>query len=190
MQSIRRHLALPNPRFVCTDAYDHGEWEVPLSNKAGGPAGCRALAKLRRIAGPAFVTLSPLYEQFNGLVFHCHGETAGLCVAPAADLEELNRDWRSWLVHEDPDQLYEFQRDGFAFATIEASANYFVVHRGQIYYSDHDGGDDELWGENLEAFFDRALSDPVRFLSDAGYYTRYDDGETDVQWIPRVFVHD
>ena len=79
---------------------------------------------------------------------------------------------------------------GLAFATIATSANYFVVYNGKIYYSDHDGGDDRVWGENLELFFQRALSDPAQFLSDAGCYTRYSDGRTDRQFIPESFVHD
>jgi hypothetical protein len=190
MRSIREHLALQNPRFVCKDAYEVGELELPLSNESGPPAGPRKLDALRDLAGPAFATLAPLYEEFDGLVFHINGETAGLLVAPIDELEELNREWREWFTDVAPADLYEFQRHGFAFATIVASANYFIVHQGRIYYSGHDGGDDALWGENLEGFFLRALSDPARFLWDAGCYTRYSDGETEAQLIPERFVHD
>ncbi len=190
MRAIREHLALQNPRFVCKDAYEVGELSVPLSNDVGAPASRLQLEQLRELAGPAFDTLAPLYEAFNGLGFHVNADTAGLFVAPIEQLAELNRDWREWFSDIAPADLYEFQRHGFAFATIVASANYFVVFRGRIYYSDHDGGDDAVWGEDLERFFSRALSDPPRFLYEAGCYTRYSDGETDAQLIPERFVHD
>jgi hypothetical protein len=47
-----------------------------------------------------------------------------------------------------------------------------------------------VWGENLDAFFTRALADPVKFLDAAGSYTRYFDGKTDRQYIPETFLHD
>lgn len=190
MKSIREHLALPNPRFVCKAPSGLEEFEVPLANEAGQPASPQQLALLEQLAGPAFATLRPLYEAFDGLLLHHHGETAGLFVFPIEELAERNDEWRQWFTALDPSELYEFQRSGFAFATIVASGNYFVAHEGRIYYSGHDDGDDAVWGENVEAFFQRALSDPAGFLTEAGCYTRYSDGVTDDQLIPERFLHD
>jgi hypothetical protein len=134
--------------------------------------------------------LAPLYEMFNGACFHVNDETAGLVIAPIDRLRKLNSEWREWFAHLEPHELYDFQRAGFAFATIAASGNYFVIHHGQVYYSDHDGGDDSIWGRSLEEFFGRAFSDPACFLYEAGCHTRYSNGETDRQFIPKSFIHD
>jgi len=190
VQSILDHLALPKPRFLCNDAYGSVELEVPLSNKVGRPASKRQLAALRELAGPSFATLAPLYATCNGLQLHRHGATAGLCVFAIAELAQRNREWRAWFADREPSELYEFQRAGFAFATVEGSGNYFVAHEGRIHYSDHDGDDDAVWGEGVEDFFRRALSDPARFLREAGCYTRYSDRRTDTQFLPERFLHD
>jgi len=190
MQAIKSHLALQHPRFICKDTSEKQELTVALSNEVGRPATQHQLERLRQFAGNEFDALAPLYTQFNGLAFHLNGETAGLWVATIDDLQRLNLEWREWFVDLDPAELYAFQREGVAFATIAASGNYFVVHGGRVFYSDHDGGDDAVWGESLERFFVRALSDPARFLHDAGCYTRYSDGKTDSQFIPESFAHD
>ena len=190
MQSIREHLALPNPRFVCKAPYEFEEFEVPLANEAGQPASLDQLAMLEQLGGPAFATLKPLYEAFDGLLLHHHGDTVGLFVFPIEELAERNGDWRQWLADREPAKLYVFQRSGFAFATIVASGNYFVAHEGRIYYSGHDGGNDAVWGDGVEDFFQRALSDPAGSLTEADCYTRYSDGVTDDQLIPERFLHD
>jgi len=190
MRIIKEHLSLKNPRFRCRDTAEHYELIVPLSHAAGSPAKRTELDELRRVAGSEAEWLLPFYSEFNGIIFHRHGDTAGLIVASIDKLETLNNEWREWFQDMEPEDLYDFQREGLAFASIAASANFFVVHEGTVYYSDHDGGDDRVWGENLELFFERALSDPARFLSDAGCYTRYFDGSTDRQFIPESFMHD
>ncbi len=190
VQSILDHLALPKPRFLCNDAYGSEQLVVRLSNKVGRPASKRQLAALMHLAGPSFATLAPLYATCNGLELHRHGATAGLCVFAIAELAQRNLEWRAWFADREPSELYEFQRAGFAFATVEGSGNYFVAHAGRIHYSDHDGDDDAVWGEGVEDFFRRALSDPARFLREAGCYTRYSDRRTDTQFLPKRFLHD
>lgn len=190
MISIKEHLALVNPRFLCTDAYGEGLLEVPLASIAGRPARSRQLDLLRVMAGSEFPSLEALYRDFDGLTFHMNGDTAGLCVAPIKGLKSLNRSWRIWFSSIDSAELYDFQRSGFAFATIDASGNYFVVHGGRVYYSRHDDDDDDVWGESVEDFFRLALQDPANFLKRAGCYTRYSDGSSDTQWMPAEFVHD
>lgn len=189
MQAIKEHTALARPRFICRDIGETAELVVELKNSLGPPATAEALATLETLAGSASPILRPLYEQYDGLVFHEHGGTAALVVAEIGKLHETNAEWREWFEGWPDDRLYEYQRDGFAFATIERSGNYFVLFKECIFYSDHDGGDDTPWAESLEAFFARALGDPVRLLSDAGSYTRYSDGLTDKQYIPVRFEY-
>ncbi len=189
MDVIREHLALPSPRFRCHDVDQSAELTVELRNAQGRPATAKQLVQLARISGDAYPTLLPLYKGFDGLVFHAHGDTAGLAVASIRELKELNTDWRAWFDDAPVENLYDYQRHGFAFATVLHSGNYFVAYRGSIYYSDHDDASGSPWAVSLEDFFERALRDPVRFLDDAGCYTRYSDGQSDKQYIPISFEH-
>ena len=189
MRAIKEHTALLGPRFICRDVDKTTELVVELNNSLGSPATAEALAHLKRLAGSAYSILLPLYEQYDGVVFHEHAGIAGLVVATISELHEFNAEWRDWFEGVSDDELYDYQRDGFAFATIEGSGNYFVVSRGRIYYSDHDGGDDTPWADDLEGFFARALGDPAQFLDEVGCYTRYSDGVTDKQFIPVRFEH-
>jgi hypothetical protein len=186
MKTILTHLALKNPRFRCRA--DEHELVVKLRSHAGAPATARQLSSLEALAGNELRHLKPLYELANGLVFHRHRKTAGLIVARVNQLRAFAADWKeSFFVGEH--ELHPFQRKGVAFATIAESGNYFVIYGGKVYYSDHDGGDDQVWGKSLSAFFERALGNPARFLYDAGCFTRYSDGKTKRQFIPEEFLH-
>jgi hypothetical protein len=143
---------------------------VNLMSTAGKPAMARELKTLQKRAGKEYAVLEPLYREFNGVTLHAHGETSGLTGA-VKELPNFGSDAKVSFFEDEAD-LYPFQREGVPFATIATSGNYFVVHKGKVYYSDHDGGDDSVWGKDLEAFFTRALRDPATFLNDAGCYTR------------------
>jgi hypothetical protein len=189
MHALLTHLALRNPRFRCRDVSKEHHLTVNLSSSAGKPATPRELDALRAIAGAQYALLEPLYRHFNGLALHGHRDTFGLVVAPIEQLAEFASDWKDSFYVDEPD-LYPFQRRGIAFATIANSGNYFAAHDGKIYYDDHDGGDDTVWGNDLESFFERAVREPAKFLYDAGCYTRYFDGKTDRQFLPEEFLHD
>jgi hypothetical protein len=189
MDVIRQHIALTRPRFRCRDVDETTLITVDLQHGQGRPASAKQLARLAQLSGDAYATLVPLYRENDGLIFHAHGDTAGLVVATIRELKKLNADWRKWFKDVPVEELYDYQRHGFAFATIHQSGNYFVAYQGRIYYSDHDDAPAEPWSANLTAFFERALGDPVRFLEDAGCYTRYSDGRTDKQFIPISFEH-
>lgn len=189
MKALQDHLALDNPRFHCRDTSGEHSLVVSLTSAVGAPASAQQLGALRRLAGSEYGFLEPLYRRFNGVWLHGHGDTWGLVVAPIAELRKLAAACREAFYVGDAD-LYPFQREGVPFATIFESGNYFICHHGKVYYSDHDGGDDSVWGASLEAFFARALADPPKFLLDVGCYTRYSDGKSERQFIPERFVHD
>jgi hypothetical protein len=189
METLRIHLALKNPRFECWDHDKKHSITVKLRSAVGKPSTVRELKTLQKLAGKEYAVLEPLYREFNGLTLYMHRKTAGLAVAPIKELPAFAADCKT-LLFGDEAELYPFQREGVPFATIVESGNYFVLHEGKVYYSDHDGGDDSVWSTDLEDFFTRAVSNPPKFLYDAGCYTRYFDGKTDTQFIPETFIHD
>ena len=103
---------------------------------------------------------------------------------PIDQLKERNAEWREWFEGMDDDDMWEFQKHGIAFGEIIASGNYFIFWQGKVYYSDHDGGDDEPYGNTVSEFLDRIAANPAQFLYDAGCYTRYGSE----QWIPGEYV--
>jgi hypothetical protein len=130
------------------------------------------------------------YKVHNGIKLYCNGETSGLQLYSVDDLKELNEEWKESFSYYEEDELYEFQKNGVAFGDISFSGNYFVFNDGKIFYSDHDGGDDSPVGETFNDFLSKISSDPAQFLYDMGCYTRYTDGETEGQYIPKQFVAD
>lgn len=182
--------SLRDPRFRCTDTTGERSEVFPLEFLFGDPATPDDLAVLRGLSGDAYAALEPVYRAFNGFAFHVSGDTAGLASPTIDELRELNLEWRNWFRHVPEQEMHAFQRDGLAFATIVSSGNYFIVHEGRVYYSNHDGGDDVVWADSVEALLERALREPVKFLLDAGCYTRYFDGLSEDQFIPDEFLHD
>ncbi|MEQ9413502.1 MAG: SMI1/KNR4 family protein, partial [Cyclobacteriaceae bacterium] len=130
------------------------------------------------------------YKTANGLKLYCNGDTSGIEIYPIDQLSELNEEWKESFSDFEEDELYDFQKNGVAFGAISQSGNYFVLLDGKVYYSDHDGGDDTILGEDFNEFLDKTVTEPADFLYEMGCYTRYSDGKTAGQWIPKEFSAD
>lgn len=187
MKIIETHLNLSNPRFICEA--NGKEMVVSLVNKVGEPATSEQMDQLAQITKQEFDELKSIYASYNGASFHEAGVTAGLVIAAIDQLQQFNDEWQSWLEMMEPEEVFDFQKHGVAFATIEASGNFFVMYQGQVFYSDHDDPDEKPIAKSLEAFLDQALNQPAQFLNSMGCYTRYFDGDSDLQYIPKLFVH-
>ena len=84
---------------------------------------------------------------------------------------------------------------GTAFGVVCHSANYFTFHTagphaGTVFYVDHDDWQDKPIAKTFTDFLALILRDPADFLFNVGCYTRYSDGKTDTQWIPKEYVPD
>ena len=82
---------------------------------------------------------------------------------------------------------------GIAFGEIPHSGNFFVLqptgeNAGKIFYADHDAFEPEPIAGSFEEFLDSIVANPADFLYRRGCYTRYSDGKTDIQWIPKQYV--
>ena len=95
----------------------------------------------------------------------------------------------------DEQDLPDWYYRGVVFGEIPHSANYFVIQpegdeAGQIYYCDHDDFVTEPIASSFEELLNTIVNDPPAFLFQRGCYTRYSDGKTDIQWIPKDYIPD
>jgi hypothetical protein len=102
----------------------------------------------------------------------------------------LGESLSGFVAGEDPDQIL----NGVPFAHVPHSGNYFVMpvsgpNAGKVFYADHDGGYESAFAQGFNDFVFRITTDPASLLSDElGCYTRYSDGKTSTQWIPKELV--
>lgn len=194
------HIANGSPVFRCYACGDDSE-ELTLSARLAHtleePATADDLQQLRDWLGSHADQFIQLYSLHNGLTLYedTVGDAEGVCLYPIEDWQDQTEDMKSQFEEMglEPDEQPTGVNNALAFAEIPHSGNYFTVKisgpdTGKIYYADHDDFDDEPFAESLADFVARIVADPPQFLYDVGCYTRYSDGKTSTQWIPKEFV--
>jgi hypothetical protein len=93
-----------------------------------------------------------------------------------------------WLEDDQPGWM----KSGVVFGEIPYSANYFVLGKegqdaGRVFYAYHDNFTEEPLARNFDALLGMIVEDPAAFLNKRGCFTRYSDGKTDTQWIPKRY---
>ena len=208
------HINDPAPAFACHFAGDQSQavgWTARVTNQLNAPASASSLAKLHEWLGSLADPFQELYQVHDGLLLY---EDVNLEVLPSAsnDTNEFERaagielypilEWpgRSETVLEDPlsfgwdeEEIAKWKHSSLLFGEICDSDNYFAVRTkgldsGTIYYLQHDPSIDGPIAANFEELLDRVVADPADFLNSMGCYTRYHDGQTDKQWIPKAYI--
>jgi len=135
------------------------------------------------------------FKKYNGAVFFQDNlsDTSALKIHPISEWNTITEEAKEWYEMLDEEELEEAGIDWLescvAFAEVPHSGNYFVValdgvSKGKIIYSDHDGLESEVYANSIVEFLSRFLSNPVEEMEHLGCFTRYDDGESELQWIP------
>jgi hypothetical protein len=120
---------------------------------------------------------------------------AGIAFYPVGDWQQMSARTRAdafqsgWEEDDSPAWLLE----GITIGEIPNSGNYFLIHPnaeplGAVYYLQHDDFDEEPIAKTFDEFLNAIVTDPVGFLYRSGCYTRYADGKTDIQWIPKEYL--
>jgi hypothetical protein len=169
-----------------------------VSSDLNPPASAELLAVIESQLGEAGEPFKQLYSLHDGMTLYrdSRSDTAGISFFPVEEWSARSQDMRDDLTSMGwpDDEMPVWLKEGIAFGEIPHSANFFVVgvgeDAGKIFYADHDDFRDAPIAENLEEFLDRIRSDPADFLYQCGCYTRYEDDETDIQWIPKEYVAD
>lgn len=187
------HLRDPAPGFDCYFAGDDSEgigWMARVSNSPNAPANPSSMEALREMLGRASGPFEDLYQVHDGIRLYDE----------AVELYPIGR-WRSRSKSVLNDLLYigweeaevaEMRRSLMVFGEIGASGNHFAVRTvdpeaGSIHYLQHDPIIDGPLATDLADFLDGLVTDPAAFLDRMGCYTRFSDGETDRQWIPKTY---
>jgi hypothetical protein len=210
LAEFEAHLQQENPAFRCYACRDRSmqlDLVARVNNRLGPPADKTALSAVEEFLGPKATTVKLFYAKHDGVLMYedsrttrwSGGEsrTTGIAFFPVGQWASTSGEMRSSLVAMgwSEDEFTEWLRQGIAFCEIPQSGNYFVIqptgqHAGKIYYADHDDFNPDPIAESFEAFLDSILADPADFLYRHGCYTRYSDGKTDIQWIPKEYVAD
>lgn len=204
LQEILRHR---NPRFVCEAAGNKpeaGEHIAHIDHEVTPGLDANALAELRKQVGDLSHLLA-FYERYGSVrLFRDSieqkwtGRESAYYLAPPDEWVELRDQAESWfddLDEDDQETLPDWITEYVVVGEIPESGNYFLVplvgeDRGKVYMFDHDGYLFSECGSNFEEFVNALASVDAEHLDRMGEHTRYSDGVTSYQWMPKTYLHE
>jgi hypothetical protein len=210
LSDFESHLNDPMPGFrcyACGDRIKRPTFLARVQNRVNPPAKARALSSIEKALGRVGGGFKRFFLKHDGVLLYEdtvlpprgneEDRAAGVFFFPVADWPAMSQEMRSGLLAMgwSKKDLTDWLRDGIVFGEIPLSANYFVVKptgrdAGKIYYADHDSFEPDPIADSFGEFLESIITDPATFLNRLGCYTRYSDGTTDTQWIPKRYVAD
>ena len=197
---FENHLRDVRPGFRCYasgDRTDTVKFLARLRHEVGRPASEKSLKAATELAGTAASTMTPFLKLHDGVVLYRDtlSDTAGVEFFKVADWKAKTAEMHEWTsgMGLDDDNWPDWIHRGVVIGDIPHSANYFVLqpdgqNAGRVYYFDHDDFQETPLAESLEELLKMIIEDPANFLLERGCYTRYSDGKTKTQWIPKEYV--
>lgn len=164
------------------------DYSVNLSSEIHEGSSEEDIKILQRLIPENGQEIFEFYKSYNGVKLFCNKETVGVEFFKANEFVAENEGWKELCSEIDENELCNFEKYGVAFGTIPNSGNYFILYEGKVYYSNHDDMNDSPVTESFNEFLLQIATDPADFLYKMGCYTRYSDGKTDSQWIPKEFA--
>lgn len=180
-----------NPRFLCvslTNRSTHKELALhhEISNE---PAG--ALLESLRDGDP----LKDLLSQASSLRLYCDNlsDASAFYIAHPDEWGVLKAELEDWIVGREP-PLPSWFGDAIVFAEVPNSSVYYIYltssEKGSVF--EYSGAGDEFTqvSESLEAFLDYICNPNDSLIDDIQSHTRFSDGVSDIQWLPKKYLHD
>ncbi len=201
VENFLSHIAHNSPTFrcyACGDKQESLNLTARLAHTRNPPATGDELEQLRDWLNSHAGDFVRLYSQHNGLSIYedTVGDAAGIALYPVADWPDQTEEMKSQFeaMGVEPEDQPAGVIDSLAFGEIPHSENDFTVklsgpHAGKIFYADHDDFSDDPFADSFADFLARIVDDPPKFLYDVGCYTRYSDGKTSTQWIPKEYAN-
>jgi hypothetical protein len=200
-KNILAHIEAKSPAIRCYNCCDSAEdlkLLVSVKNDLNPPATTKSLALLEKHLGKSAKTFTSLYSLHDGFMLYKHSRsrTAGLHCFPVKLWQDKTNEMYEKLEAmgwEDEQYPLWLQKNSLAFGEIPGSANYFVVgtkkpYLGKIFYQMHDDYEEGPLARNFEDFMAMICADPADFLCQPGCHTRYSDGKTTIQWVPKLYL--
>lgn len=193
MNEFLEHISYKTPNFRCFDCNDESETlnlTVSVQNIKNEPASENQLNELRKLIEFQNEEITEFYSIMNGIKMYCQNNQPKIELFPIHKWKDENEAWQYDYEGMEPDELYDFQKEGIAFGEISQSGNYFVFYEGKVYYADHDEWEEIILGNSFYDFLNEIIRDPSRFMYDRGCYSRFEDGTTNIQWIPKEYQNE
>jgi len=185
-----------NMKFKCKSTNNNDDVYIVSTTSTLEPeASKKDLKVIQKLLNGFELEFINFYKKYNGGLFH-HDENIqalGLALFPVNMWKKSTKEMKSWYDMLEEDELEEMGIDWLddcvVFAEVPFSGNYFAIVlkgklAGKIIYSDHDNIQSNYYATSFNHFLEKYLSDPIKEIAFFGSYARYDDGETDKQWIP------
>lgn len=185
------------PGFQCYPA-QQGGIVVKVKHRLGPPATRLAIKLLKTTLGAgADHGIVQFYSKHDGATLYSQvgADAAGIRFFPIRQWAAATRHWR----RRRGDGLDDWGNPspqlaaGVVFAEIPRSGNYFLIRTegrqtGKIFYDNHENATTKPLARTFESLLDMIWPDPAAFLCQMGGYTRYCDGTTATQWIPKKYL--
>jgi len=160
LASLREPRSELNQYILKTWCEPHSSQPTP--HGIGKPATAKELKNLYSMGGEGLVSL---YKNCNGLRLCVPDEYHGIYIYPINEIPNENKEWKLWFTDLADDELWDFQKFGLAFGEMIGTGNYLVIHKGQVFYADHEGAQgDEPWADSLDQLFLKISNDPWDYL--------------------------
>lgn len=201
LERFDAHLLDPAPGFRCFASGDRSEqldFLAAVENVVGQPGSAKVMASVTPLCSDV-PGLKHFVEHHDGVLLYrdTKSDAAGIAFHGAQDWPSRTEEMRESMAamgFEEGGMPDWFHR-GLVFGEIPHSGNYFVIQlrgadAGRVYYCDHDDFRTEPLAESFEDFLALVVTTPAEFMYQCGCYTRYSDGKSDIQWIPKEYVAD
>jgi hypothetical protein len=202
LDKFESHLRDPSPGFRCFACGDRTETPAFLArvkNRINRPGSAKALAGLEALFGKLPTALRRFYELHDGVLLYrdTKSNAAGVEFFKASEWQSRTNEMQESMFDmgfEESD-MPDWFHQGLVFGEIPHSGNYLIIQpagkeAGQVFYADHDSFTEGAIAASFKDLLLMIVDDPPGFMYARNCFTRYSDGKTDTQWIPKEYVSD
>jgi hypothetical protein len=202
LKSFESHLRDPAPGFRCYASGDRSEnmnFVARVTNHIGRAASPRSVVALGKLCGTASPALIRFVKDHDGVLLYKddNSDAAGIALFKVQEWPSRTEEMRESMMAMsfEEEDMPEWFHGGVVFGEIPHSSNYLVIQlngsqAGRVVYCDHDDFKVEAFAASFDVLLSMIVDDPPGFLYKCGCFTRYSDGKTKIQWIPKEYIAD
>lgn len=201
LERFDAHLSDPAPGFrcyACGAPSEKLDFLARVENVVGKRGSAPVMGVVSRLCSD-ISALKHFVERHDGVLLYRdkQSEAGGIAFFSALEWPSRTQEMRESMTAMGfaEDDMPDWFHRGIVFGQIPRSGNYFVIQlrgaeAGKVFYCDHDDFRTEAIAQSFECFLNMIVDNPPEFLHQCGCYTRYSDGKTNTQWIPKEYVAD